>query len=239
MPTQRLDKTIADSGLYTRRQAAELIKGGRVAIGGRIAMSASSRLDPDKETVTVDGAPLEFRRYRYIMMNKPSGYVSSTSDRNERTVLELLDDRYANLGLFPAGRLDKDAEGLLLLTNDGALAHDITSPAKKVYKKYFVEIDGIITESDIEAFARGMQLNDGTQCLPAKLEPAQTQATAPGLGAAYVTLCEGKYHQVKRMMAAIGKPVKYIKRLSIGNLSLDESLKPGEYREISVPNSPS
>ena len=224
MPKQRLDKTIADSGLYSRREAVALIKGRRVAVGGRIESCASSKLDPDNEQVTVDGAPLDFRKYCYIMMNKPGGYVSSTADRRERTVLELLDDRYANLGLFPAGRLDKDAEGLLLLTNDGAFAHDVTSPAKKVYKKYYIEVEGPVTDEDADAFAQGLVLGDGTKCLPATLEPAP--------GGAYVTLCEGKYHQVKRMMAALGKPVKFIKRLSIGGLELGEALKPGEYCEI-------
>jgi len=224
MPTQRLDKTIADSGLYSRREAVALIKGGRVAVSGRISNCASLRLDSDVEQVTVDGAPLDFRKYRYIMMNKPGGYVSSTAERGERTVMELLDDKYASLGLFPAGRLDKDAEGLLLLTNDGAFAHDVTSPARKVYKKYYVEVEGLVTDEDVRAFSQGLVLGDGTKCLPATLEPAP--------GGAYVTLCEGKYHQVKRMMATLGKPVKFIKRLSIGGLELGESLKPGEYREI-------
>jgi len=225
MPSQRLDKIIAGAGPYTRSQAAGLIKSGRVAVGGRVAVSASEKCDPFEERVSVDGAPLAFREHRYIMMNKPRGYVSSTADRRERTVLELLDDRYSGLGLFPAGRLDKDAEGLLLLTNDGGLAHEITSPAGKVSKRYYIEFEGGITDGDAEAFSRGLVLGDGTKCLPAELAPAP--------GGAYVTLREGKYHQVKRMMAALGKRVTYIKRLSIGGLALDEGLQPGEYCEIS------
>jgi len=224
MPSQRLDKTIAGSGPYTRSQAAELIRGGRVTVDGRVAGSASEKCDPGSAQVSIDGAPLVFREFRYVMMNKPCGYVSSTEDRREKTVMELLDDSYSGLGLFPAGRLDKDAEGLLLLTNDGGLAHDITSPGRKVSKRYYIEFDGAVTDADAEAFSGGLLLGDGTKCLPAALEPAP--------GGAYVTLWEGKYHQVKRMMAALGKPVKYIKRLSIGGLALDEGLEPGEYCEI-------
>ena len=224
MPTQRLDKIIAGSGLYSRNEARALIKSGRVTVGMAVAVSGAEKCDPESDGVAVDGAPLEYRKFRHIMMNKPAGYVSSTADRREKTVIDLLDGQYAKLGLFPAGRLDKDASGLLLLTNDGELAHKITSPSNKIGKRYFVQIDGLVTAEEIKAFSEGLTLGDGTKCLPAILEPAA--------GGAYVTINEGKYHQVKRMMAALGKPVASLKRVSIGGLELDDALAPGEYREI-------
>jgi len=224
MPTLRLDRIIAGTGLYSRSEASVLIKTGRVMIGDRVVTVNSEKCDPETDCVTIDGVDLLYRKYRYIMMNKPCGYVSSTNDRREKTVMDLLDDKYKKLGLFPAGRLDKDAEGFLLLTNDGEFAHSITSPVRKVSKKYFVEINGDITSADVAAFADGLELGDGTICRPAILEPA------PGGG--YVTLYEGKYHQVKRMMSAIGKPVKYLCRVAIGGLALREGLTPGEYCEL-------
>ena len=224
MPSFRVDKIISASGLYSRREAATLIKLGRVAVSGNVVMSGAEKLDPEKETVSIDGKCLEYGKYRYFMLNKPSGCVSATSDRCEKTVMDLLDDKHSALGLFPAGRLDKDAEGLMILTNNGSLAHKITSPGKKVGKKYFVQIDGNVSDDDIKAFADGLVLGDGTRCLPALLEPK-----ADG---AYVTIYEGKYHQVKRMMAAVGKPVKYLKRIAIGGIKLDDNLMPGEYREL-------
>ena len=220
----RLDRILSNTGLYSRREASILISRGRVCVDGCIAVSGDVRYDPEKVSVTVDGEPIAYQKYCYIMMNKPAGYISSTLDRRDKTVMELLDARYAKLGLSPAGRLDKDAEGLLLLTNDGEFTHSILAPAKRIEKKYYVEIDGIITNADIDALRAGLILRDGTKCLPAGL-----QRTA---GGAFVTLCEGKYHQVKRMMAALGKPVVYLKRVAIGGLELDENLKPGEYREL-------
>jgi len=224
MPTLRLDKYLVRTGLYSRSDATALIRKGRVGVDGRAAVSGAEKYDPETVSVTVDGAPVEYREFRYIMLNKPGGYLSSTSDNRGKTVMELLDGRYARMGLYPAGRLDKDAEGFLLLTNDGELAHRITSPLGKIDKQYFVEIDGRVSESDIETFKHGLILSDGTRCRPAVLEAA-------GDGA-IVTVREGKFHQVKRMMAAIGKPVLYIKRIAIGGLKLDEDLKPGEYREL-------
>jgi len=224
MPLLRLDKLMSDSGKYTRSEANVLIKGGRVSVGGRIITLSSEKIDPNIQEVRIDNKPLDYKKFVYIMMNKPQGYVSSTEDRYDKTVMELLDERYQNLGLFPAGRLDKDTEGFLLLTNDGDFAHRITSPNKNVNKRYFAQVDGDITDSDIDLFSKGLELIDGTFCRPAVLERAH--------GGVCVTLSEGKYHQVKRMLAAIGKPVKHLKRLSIGGLMLDDSLKPGEYREI-------
>ena len=224
MPTLRLDKIIADSGLYTRSEATALIKRGRVAVGDEPACSGAQKCDPQTIQITVDGKPLEYRRFRYVMLNKPRGYVSSTGDKRDKTVMELLDEKYSKLGLFPAGRLDKDAEGLLLLTNDGEFAHMITSPSKKVDKRYFIEIEGTVNERDIEILARGIELGDGTKCMPAVLEPAA--------GGAFITLREGKFHQVKRMFEALGNKVLYLKRVKMGGLELDPVLKPGETREL-------
>jgi len=172
----------------------------------------------------IDKEPVIYKKYRYFMMNKPRGYISATTDRNSKTVIDLLDIEHRKLGLFPAGRLDKDAEGLLLLTNDGDIAHRIMSPAGSIDKCYFVEIDGSITSKEIRLFKEGLTLGGGTKCLPAELKAAP--------GGVYLTLREGKYHQVKLMMAAVGKPVKHLTRVSVGGLKLDENLKPGEYREL-------
>jgi len=220
----RLDKLISDSGLYSRSEAIMLIRSGRVSVDSRVVTLNSEKIDPNVMTIKIDNKPFVYKKYHYLMMNKPQGFVSSTLDKKERTVIELLDERYNNIGLFPAGRLDKDAEGFLLLTNDGELSHKIASPNCKVEKRYFVEFEGEISDDDILAFESGLKLNDGMVCLPAKLERAENGA--------YVTLREGKFHQVKKMMAAIGKPVKYLKRVAIGKLVLDESLEPGQYREL-------
>ena len=224
MPTVRLDKIVAVAGSYTKSEAIMLIKQGHITVDGCVALSHSEKYHADSVRIAIDGEPLEYREFRYIMLNKPKGYVTATEDKFEKTVMELLDEKYARLGLFPVGRLDKDAEGLLLLTNDGKFSHRVISPAGKIRKRYFVEFDGDISLADIESFERGLILADGTKCLPAVLEPAP--------GGAFVSLYEGKYHQVKRMMAAIKKPVKKLARVSIGGLSLDENLKPGEFREL-------
>jgi len=219
-----LDKILADTGLYSRREVAVLISQGRVVVSGELAKSGACKYDPGAVDIKIDGNTVNYTKFHYIVMNKPAGYISSTFDRNERTVLELLDDKYTKLGIFPVGRLDKDAEGLLLLTNDGDFAHRITSPSKNVKKRYFVVFDGEVTDNDIMTFKQGLVLADGTRCLPAKLEATE--------GGAFVTVVEGKYHQVKRMMVAIGKPVLYLKRISIGGMILDEMLKTGEFREL-------
>jgi len=220
----RLDKVLSDSGQYSRSEAIMLIQSGRVSVDGRVSTLKAEKVDPQAMTIRIDNKPFVYKKRYYLMMNKPQGFVSATSDKKERTVIELLDERYNNLSLFPAGRLDKDVEGFVLLTNDGELSHKVTSPNALVEKRYYAEFDGEISDDDILAFEKGIELRDGTVCLPAKLEAAENGA--------YVTVCEGKFHQVKKMMAAIGKPVKYLKRVAIGRLVLDESLEPGQYREI-------
>ena len=175
--------------------------------------------------IRVDEVPVSVTQYTYLMLNKPAGLVSATEDPREKTVLSLLPEHLRKIGLFPAGRLDKDTVGLLLLTNDGHLAHDLLVPKKHVEKTYLVRVEGSLERSDVDAFRVGLTLSDGYTCLPAELELL-------GECEALVTLREGKYHQIKRMCAARGKPVVFLKRLTFGTLTLDETLAPGEWREL-------
>ncbi len=226
MPLERLDKLLASTGRWSRGEVKRLVREGRVLADGRAAASAEEKYDADAVELCVDGAPVRLRRFVYVMLRKPAGVLSATEDGRGTTVLDLLPEEYRRRGLFPVGRLDKDTEGLLLLTDDGALAHELLSPRKHVDKQYYVRVDGVLDESDRAAFAAGMVLGDGLHCLPAGLE-----LLSPG--EALVTLREGKFHQIKRMLAARGKPVRYLKRLTMGSLRLDETLAPGEWRELS------
>lgn len=228
MSYMRLDKIISDSGYASRSEAAQLIKNGFVIVDGRMASAGADKYDPDHSEIFVSGKKLVFKEKHYLMMNKPAGYVSATEDRNEKTVNDLLEGAYSRLNLFPAGRLDKDAEGLLLLTDDGDYAHRIITPSKKVFKTYYVETDGALSDDDEDAFKSGILLKDGLLCLPAQLEIM----TSGEKSTAYVRIQEGKYHQVKRMLASLGKPVTYLKRMAIGGLQLDKKLAPGQYREL-------
>ena len=225
MGLTRLDKILADSGAASRSEAKAMIRAGRVAVDGRIAAEPEAKHDPDTADIRIDGVRINAARFRYFMLYKPAGVLSATEDRAQQTVLDLLPSLLRRLGLFPVGRLDKDTTGLLLLTNDGDLAHRIITPKKHVSKRYRAEVDGRLDEADAAAFAGGIVLADGTKCLPAVLEP-----TGPCAG--YVTVYEGKYHQVKRMFAARGKTVTALHRERIGALALDPALKPGEFREL-------
>lgn len=222
---ERLDKRLAATGRWSRKEAKALIKSGRVKINGQRAASPEEKI-PDDAAVLVDGHPILSERTVYLMLHKPQGVVSSTEDPREPTVLGLLPPHLQKLGLFPVGRLDKDTEGLLLLTNDGPLAHRLLSPGKHVDKCYYVEVEGELDETDQEALAEGIQLRDGARCRPARLELLREKNQA------LVTIQEGKYHQVKRMLAARGKPVCYLKRLSMGPLELDPALPPGTWRPL-------
>lgn len=224
----RLDKIICDAGIVSRSEAAQLIKRGFVIVDGKPACRGAEKYDPASVSIIVGGKTLDYKRKRYLMMNKPAGVISSTEDKDGKTVLDLLDDAVRRNGLFPAGRLDKDAEGLLILTDDGEYAHRILSPAKKVFKTYYVETDGFLSESDVKAFQNGIVLKDGLECLPARLGIIRSEEKS----AAFVRIREGKYHQVKRMLASLGKPVTYLRRESIGGLRLDVALQPGEYRDM-------
>ncbi len=226
MANTRLDKLLSDSGLYSRSEARALIRAGRVQVGGAAVRQPDAKFDPAASAITVDGSGICCEKTRFLMLCKPAGVLSATEDARQQTVLDLLPPEYQKLGLFPVGRLDKDTTGLLLLTNDGDFAHRVISPKKHVPKVYRAQVEGVLTDEDAAAFAQGIVLADGTQCLPAKLE-----VLSPNLGR--VTVYEGKYHQVKRMFAARGKPVTALHRLSIGGLALDEALRPGECRELS------
>ena len=226
MERLRLDKLLASTGRWSRSEVKRLVREGRVLADGRIAASPEEKYDAGSVSLTVDGEAVRLRQYVYVMLHKPAGVLSATEDGRGKTVLDLLPQEYQKRGLFPVGRLDKDTEGLLLLTDDGALAHELLSPKKHVDKLYFARVDGTLDAADAAAFAAGMTLTDGLRCLPAELE-----IVAPD--EALVTLREGKFHQIKRMFAARGKPVAYLKRLAMGPLQLDEGLAPGAWRELS------
>lgn len=220
---ERLDKLLAGTGKWSRREVKALVRQGLVRVDGRLAASAEDKLDPAAAVVTVAGETVALHRFTYVLLHKPAGVLTATEDRKQPTVLDLLPPELRRIGLAPVGRLDKDTEGLLLLTNDGELAHRLLSPKYHVDKRYLARVDGELSAADTEAFARGMTLGDGLECLPAGLE------LLPG-HACIVTLREGKFHQVKRMLAARGAPVLYLKRLSMGPLTLDDSLAAGAYR---------
>lgn len=222
---ERLDKILANTGRWSRKEARELVRAGRVTVNGTTIRSPEEKWDSTAE-FAVDGVSISGERMVYLMLHKPAGLVSATEDPKQPTVLELLPDHLKRVGLFPAGRLDKDTEGLLLLTNDGVLAHRLLAPRRHVDKTYFVQVEGQLDETDVEAFSAGMTLGDGLVCMPAGLEVLGQPDTA------IVTLREGKYHQIKRMLASRGKPVRYLKRLTMGPLKLDPALKRGEWRPL-------
>ena len=225
MPLIRLDKLISDSGRASRSEAKALIRAGRVSVDGRIAARAEDKYERSA-VVRIDGEAIDAARFHYVMLHKPAGVLSATEDARQKTVLDLLPPALRRLELFPVGRLDKDTTGLLLLTDDGDFAHRVISPKKHVPKRYRARLDAPLEEGDVEAFATGLTLEDGTACLPAAL-----RVTAPAEG--LVTVYEGKYHQVKRMFAARGKHVLALHREGVGALALDPSLPPGGFRSLS------
>lgn len=222
---KRLDKLLSDAGVASRRELKTLIHQGRVRVDGRTVTSPEEKFEETAVNVTVDGETISTAGTSYYMMYKPAGVVTATEDAAEPTVMDLLPTELRRLGLFPVGRLDKDTTGLLLLTNDGDFAHRLISPKSHVPKRYIARVDGIPDEADAAAFAEGVTLKDGTACLPAILELSGTDTCA-------VTLREGKYHQVKRMLASRGKPVLQLHRVSVGTLMLDETLTPGAFRAL-------
>lgn len=226
MGKQRLDKILAATGRWSRREAKDLIRRGQVAVNGVPARCPEEKADPEETPVTVGGERLVYRKYTWVMLNKPAGYLSATEDGQGLTVLDLLPRELRRQNLFPVGRLDKDTEGLLLLTNEGGLAHDLLSPRRHVDKEYYARVAGCLTEEDCRAFAGGMTLGDGLRCRPAVLEIL----TAGKESEALVTLREGKFHQVKRMLLQLGKPVTYLERVRMGGLALDRELPRGAYR---------
>ena len=221
---ERLDKFLCDSGAGTRSQVKVMLKAGRVTVDGKVEKDNSKKIDPDQQVVTLDGNVLGGKRRMVVMLNKPSGFVTATEDPVERTVMELLPESMKHLDLKPVGRLDKATEGLLLFTNDGDLLHRLISPKKEVPKVYYAKHEGTATQEDVDAFAQGITLRDGTECLPAKLQPL-------GEGESLVTVCEGKYHQVRRMMASRNMTVLYLERREEGCLQLGD-LPRGNVREL-------
>ena len=210
---QRLDKILSEAGVASRKELKSLIRAGRVTVDGAVVREEAKKFDEAACTIAVDGAAVEKYRKVLLMLHKPAGYVTSTDDPRDRTVMELIPERYRKFGVTPVGRLDKETEGLLLLTNDGDLAHRILSPRSGVWKTYYAEHEGTASAEDCAAFEAGLTLGDGTKCLPARLEPQ-------GHGKSLIHVQEGKYHQVRRMMAARGMPVTYLKRIAEGGLTL-------------------
>lgn len=230
----RLDKLLSSCGFGTRKEVKELIRKKHVIVNDTIITNDDFKVKENEDKILVDNKEIKYQKFIYIMLHKPAGIVSATFDPKEKTVIDLVPE-YAHYDLFPFGRLDKDTEGLLILSNDGKLAHNLLSNKKHVSKKYYVEIDGILQTNDITIFEKGMIIDNNEKCLPAKLEIITNNAC-------FLTITEGKYHQVKRMFEAINKPVTYLKRVEFGPLSLDESLSKGEYRllteqEINLLNS--
>lgn len=222
----RLDKFLSDATAHSRRELKNIIRSGRVKVDGVPVKNPEFQID-ESASVMLDGAVVQYRKFVYLMMNKPAGFISATEDGNAPVVTELLPEEYRHFEVFPAGRLDKDTEGLLILTNDGQFCHNITSPRKKVWKRYFARLDIPAQPEDAEVFSREMDLGDFIAA-PGKLiltgEPSEV----------YVEIAEGKFHQVKRMCAKVGKEVVFLKRCAIGGLELDEALQPGECRELTI-----
>ena len=223
----RLDKYLAQSRAGSRNEVKEHIRKGRVAVNGAVIKDPGAKVEGTDE-VLLDGRPVIYSEHVYYMLNKPAGVVSATEDPLERTVIDLFPEELRK-GLFPVGRLDKDSVGLLIITDDGALAHSLMSPKKHVDKRYFIRTDEPLDLSDADAFSAGITLGDGTVLAPATLEISENDKTE-----AVVAISEGKYHQVKRMIASRGKKVVYLKRISIGNLTLDPDLPEGSFRPLSV-----
>ncbi len=226
MPLMRLDKLIANAGLATRSETKRIIREGRVTVNGVTVRDPGMRCDSDGD-VRLDGVRAVWKQYVYLMMHKPAGYLSVTEDPKLPTVMELLPDAYRRVNLFPAGRLDKDSEGLLLLTSDGDFCHRVISPKSGIIKEYYIRVGRPFPPEAEALFAAGAVLEDGEQCLPAELVPLGDRTEA------IVRISEGKYHQVKRMAIAAGVRVSYLKRLAIGSLRLDPELEPGKIRELS------
>lgn len=223
----RLDKFLADMGIGTRSEVKKMIRQGKVTVDGLCVKNPDIKIHEEEQVVSCNGQRVDYVVLEYYMLNKPAGVVSATTDQKDRTVLDLIDGKKRQ-DLFPVGRLDKDTEGLLLITNDGELAHRLLSPKKHVDKKYYAKVDGIVNETDIVLFANGLDIGNGEYAKPSKLH-----ILASGdISEIELTIQEGKFHQVKRMFEAVGKKVIYLKRLSMGSLLLDDKLELGEYRAL-------
>lgn len=225
---ERLDKIIASQGKLSRNDVKKMVKDGRITVDGATVKKADIKVDAEKSVIALDGNPLNYKKHIYIMLNKPQGVISASNDKTQKTVVDLVPPELYRDGLFPAGRLDGDTRGFVLITDDGDFAHRILSPKNHIMKTYHAVLKAPLTHSDIEAFHKGIELSDGTLCLEAEVKMISENPPT-----AEVKICEGKYHQVKRMFAALGNKVLDLRRVKMGELHLDESLSEGECREIS------
>ena len=225
----RLDKCLADCGLGTRSEVKSLLKAKRITVNGKVVTNGKVQVNPETDVILFDGEKIQYEEFVYIMMNKPKGVVSATEDNLHKTVLDLIDPLYFKKGAFPVGRLDIDTHGLLLLTNDGELAHRLLSPKKHVTKIYQARVEGVMTPEDAAAFERGIVLSDGTECMPARLDILRATQDE---SVVQIHLKEGKFHQVKRMVKACRKTVVDLEQLTMGPLKLDERLALGESRPL-------
>lgn len=230
MSLERLDKLLASQGTASRSDVKKLITKGKVTVNGITVKNGSVKVNPEQDIIVADGETLNTKKHIYLMMNKPSGVVSATEDNFDKTVIDIIPQKYKRKGLFPVGRLDKDTEGLLIITDDGDFAHKVMSPKHNVYKTYYAEIDSEIDQSDIDAFERGIVFKDGTVCKKAFLR----KITGGEHPTVEVKICEGKFHQVKKMLLTRGKKVIYLKRTAIGKLELDVTLNKGEIKKMNI-----
>ena len=224
----RVDKLLSNVGVASRAELKKYCKQGLMSVNGNVINNPGVQVDSESDDIRFNGEKIVYREFVYIMLNKPDGYISATFDKYDPIVLDLIDQSYLVFEPFPVGRLDKDTEGLLVLTNDGQLAHRVLSPKKHVPKTYYAKIQGKVTEEDILAFEKGVILDDGYETMPSQLKILKSD----DMSEIELTIHEGKFHQVKRMFESVGKKVVYLKRLSMGKLKLDESLGLGEYREL-------
>ena len=224
----RVDKLLSNVGVASRAELKKYCKQGLISVNGKVINNPGVQVDSENDDVRFNGEKIVYREFVYIMLNKPDGYISATFDKYDPIVLDLIDQSYLVFEPFPVGRLDKDTEGLLVLTNDGQLAHRVLSPKKHVPKTYYAKIQGKVTEEDILAFEKGVILDDGYETMPSQLKILKSD----DMSEIELTIHEGKFHQVKRMFESVGKKVVYLKRLSMGKLMLDENLNLGEYREL-------
>lgn len=223
----RLDKFLAEAGIGSRNQVKIYIKKGMVTINDEMVKKPEHKVDIEEDVVKINGEIVEYVAFEYYMLNKPEGVVSATKDNVSETVIELIKDRKRE-DLFPVGRLDKDTQGLLIITNDGELSHNMLSPRKHVDKTYYAAIDGVVTKEDVDLFLQGVDIGDEKLTMPADLEILSSE----NVSEIKLTIREGRFHQVKRMFEAVGKKVLFLKRIEMGGLKLDESLEPGEYRKL-------
>lgn len=226
---ERLDKVLSNLGYGTRKEIKQVAKKGLIKVNGEIVKDNGMQVDPEVDRISINGEEIFYRKYIYLMMNKPDGVISATFDNRDETVIDLLEIEHQVFNPFPIGRLDRDTVGLLLLTNDGELNHRLISPKWKVDKIYYAKIDKLVTDSDIKKFESGITLDDGYICKEAKLEIIKASEEGSEV---MITIQEGKFHQVKRMFEAVDKKVTYLKRVEFGTLKLDEDLEEGEYREL-------